>query len=381
MPKKILIVDDDVDTLRLVGMMLESEGFEIMAAKSGQRAIVIAHKENPDLIILDIMMPELDGYAVTSQLRRDQATRSIPILIFTAKTGMDDKMLGLELGADGYLTKPISTRELLKNVNSLLSPEISIPQPTSTKYERGTFAILAAKGGMAVSTTAINLGIALNNHTSQSVIVSDFRPGQGSLALELGHEQAIGFNRLLELPLDDINPQIIESELVDYNSGVRLLLSSHWPWDARYTANVNNFEMIARNLAELASYIVLDLGPGLTSLNEKVLPCCDSVFIITEPAPHSVAQVKTLIQELPQLNINHEQIKLIVFNRVPLNLQLSFGEVEEQLNLKIASAFSPNRDLAYQAAIENTPIVSLKPEGITAQQFNQLAVNAIQRYE
>ena len=71
MPGKILIVDDDVDTLRLVGMMLETEGFEIVAAKNGKRAIEIARQNPPDLIILDVMMPELDGYAVTSQLRTD----------------------------------------------------------------------------------------------------------------------------------------------------------------------------------------------------------------------------------------------------------------------------------------------------------------------
>ena len=126
MPGKILIVDDDIDTLRLVGMMLESEGFNIIAAKDGQRGIALARSETPDLIILDIMMPELDGYAVTRQLRQEKITRAIPILIFTAKTGMDDKMLGLELGADVYLTKPISTRELLSQVNKMLSKLIAL---------------------------------------------------------------------------------------------------------------------------------------------------------------------------------------------------------------------------------------------------------------
>jgi CheY-like chemotaxis protein len=83
MTGKILIVDDDIDTLRLVGMMLESEGFEIVATKAGGKAIELALSEVPDLIILDIMMPELDGYAVTRQLRQNEATKSIPILIFT----------------------------------------------------------------------------------------------------------------------------------------------------------------------------------------------------------------------------------------------------------------------------------------------------------
>ena len=182
MPGKILIVDDDIDTLRLVGMMLESEGFEIIATKTGGKAIELAASEDPDLIILDIMMPELDGYAVTKQLRQDETTQSIPILIFTAKTGMDDKMLGLELGADVYITKPISTRELLSHVNSLLTPENKTQHTEQPEVQGGLQAILAAKGGMGVSTIALNTGIIMHRNTGQDVI--DFMKNKFNVKFE-----------------------------------------------------------------------------------------------------------------------------------------------------------------------------------------------------
>jgi CheY-like chemotaxis protein len=381
MPGKIMIVDDDIDTLRLVGMMLESEGFDIIAANNGQRAISLARTEAPDLIILDIMMPELDGYAVTSQLRQERTTRSIPILIFTAKTGMDDKMLGLELGADVYLTKPISTRELLSQVNGMLSPSDESNQPPPVQESKGRLAIMAAKGGMGVSTTAVNLGIALFKQTGKSVIISDFRPGQGSLALELGYDRSASFNRLLALPPEDLTPQLIEDTIIDHNSGVRLLLSSPQLRDAIYTSRIDNFEIIARYLPQFAEYTVLDLGPGMTTLNQKVIPHCSEVVIIVEPAPQSVAQSKELIAELSLLGINQDQIKLVVFNRIHSSLQLSFGEVEEQLNLKIASAFSSNRELVNEASIHHIPYIILKPEGLTAQQINQLAFSVINQDE
>lgn len=381
MPGKILIVDDDIDTLRLVGMMLESEGFDIIAANNGQRAISLARTEAPDLIILDIMMPELDGYAVTSQLRQERTTRSIPILIFTAKTGIDDKMLGLELGADVYLTKPISTRELLSQVNGMLSPSDESNQPPPVQESKGRLAIMAAKGGMGVSTTAVNLGIALFKQTEKTVIISDFRPGQGSLALELGYNRSASFNRLLALPPEELTPQLIEDTIIDHNSGVRLLLSSPQLRDAIYTSRIDNFEIIARYLPQFAEYTVLDLGPGMTTLNQKVLPHCSEVVIIVEPAPQSVAQSKELIAELSLLGINQDQIKLVVFNRIHSSLQLSFGEVEEQLNLKIASAFSSNRELVNEASIHHIPYIILKPEGLTAQQINQLAFSVINQDE
>jgi CheY-like chemotaxis protein len=379
MPGKILIVDDDVDTLRLVGMMLESEGYDIIAAKNGQRAISLARSEAPDLIILDIMMPDVDGYAVAAQLRREIATRSIPILIFTAKTGIDDKSLGLDLGADGFITKPISTRELLSQVDLMLSPTGNIEQVSEFQESGGLHAVLASKGGMGVSTVAINVGIALYKQTEDSVVVADFRPGQGSIALELGFDQSVSFNNLLKLPPEDLTTGLIEDSLVDHYSGIRFLLSSPHFRDEKYSSNVDNFEIIARYLPQLAANTVIDLGPGLSRLNQKVLPYCSDIAIIVEPIPQSVAQARALIAEFSQLGINPEQIRLTVFNRIHSSLQLSFGEVEEQLGLKIVSAFSPNRELINQATIEQTPFMLLKPEGLTAQQINQLAASIIRQ--
>jgi MinD-like ATPase involved in chromosome partitioning or flagellar assembly len=103
--------------------------------------------------------------------------------------------------------------------------------------------------------------------------------------------------------------------------------------------------------------------------------------IIVEPAPQSVSQSKALISELSHLGIRPGQIKLAVFNRIHSSLQLSFGEIEEQLDLKITTAFSPNRELINQASIEHTPFIILKPEGLTAQQINQLAASIIDQDE
>ncbi len=121
MAEKILIVDDDLDTLRLVGLMLQHQGYRINAASSGIQAISIVQTDKPDLILLDIMMPEMDGYEVARKLRADQNTNTIPIIMFTAKTQVDDKVEGFEAGADDYLTKPTQPRELFAHVKAVLA--------------------------------------------------------------------------------------------------------------------------------------------------------------------------------------------------------------------------------------------------------------------
>jgi len=100
MAEKILIIDDDVDTLRLVGLMLQRQGYEISAASNGTQGLTKAFEERPDLILLDVMMPDMDGYEVARRLRKNPATVAIPVLMFTGKTRLDDKVTGFGVGEE-----------------------------------------------------------------------------------------------------------------------------------------------------------------------------------------------------------------------------------------------------------------------------------------
>jgi two-component system, OmpR family, alkaline phosphatase synthesis response regulator PhoP len=119
MSAKILIVDDEPDILDMLQYNLKKEGYEIILARDGQQALNLATKI-PDLIILDIMMPELDGLEVCKRLRSNSVTSKIPILILTAKSTELDEIIGLELGADDYIQKPISLHVLLARIKALL---------------------------------------------------------------------------------------------------------------------------------------------------------------------------------------------------------------------------------------------------------------------
>lgn len=379
MPEKILIVDDDIDTLRLVGMMLERQGYQIVAASSGQIAVSLAKKESPDLILLDIMMPGLDGYNVARILRDDEETKDIPIIIFTAKSQMDDKLLGFEVGADDYLTKPTQTRELLARIRAVLKRSARA-RTSAVAAERGhLLAVIAPKGGLGVTTLALNVGVALRRETQKEVIVADFRPGQGSLGLQLGYARTEGFNRLLACATEEIKPHAVENELLHHSSGIRLLLSSPQPRDARLQQSVEKFEAVARALSVLARYVVIDLGVGLTPVSEKVLAQCQEILVVTEPIPQTVCQAKALIQDMLTAGAGESQIQAILFNRVPSTMQLSLNQVQDLLGRKIAIVFPPDPELAFQASSNNLPMILQQPESLAAQQFGKLAAQITQR--
>ncbi len=121
MKSKILVVDDEPDALEVLAFKLKEAGYVPLLAKDGNRAIRLAREERPALIVLDLMLPEVDGLEVCKILRRDPGTASIPILMLTARAAEMDRVLGLELGADDYVTKPFSPRELVLRIKKLLA--------------------------------------------------------------------------------------------------------------------------------------------------------------------------------------------------------------------------------------------------------------------
>jgi DNA-binding response OmpR family regulator len=117
--KRVLVVDDEPDAVELVAFNLKAAGFDVISAEDGEVALTKARKFSPDLIILDVMLPSVDGLEVCKILRRDPATSELPIIMLTAKAGEIDRVLGLELGADDYVTKPFSPRRSQNSFSSL----------------------------------------------------------------------------------------------------------------------------------------------------------------------------------------------------------------------------------------------------------------------
>ena len=121
MKKKILIVDDEKQLVSLVKLHMEMAGYEVLTASDGERALAIGREENPDLIILDLMLPKIDGWEVCKRLRAEQKISGIPVIMLTARTETEDKLKGFECGADDYVTKPFSPRELVARVKRVLA--------------------------------------------------------------------------------------------------------------------------------------------------------------------------------------------------------------------------------------------------------------------
>jgi two-component system phosphate regulon response regulator PhoB len=152
---KVLVVDDEPDAVELVAFNLKKAGFEVATAENGVEALDKARDILPDLIVLDVMLPQVDGLEVCRNLRRDNRTLAIPVIMLTAKGSEVDRVLGLELGADDYVTKPFSPRELVLRVKKLLRPRQAEQPKEQLRF--GELLINVPKHEVIVSGASIDL--------------------------------------------------------------------------------------------------------------------------------------------------------------------------------------------------------------------------------
>lgn len=365
-PNHILIVDDDVDALRLIGMMLEREGFQILAANSGQQAIEKAIAEQPILIILDVMMPGMDGYQVATQLRKNPATETIPILMFTAKTAVNDKVAGFQAGADDYLTKPIHPTELITRVQALLQRS----RRASGEVGRAQIiGFLPTKGGLGTSSLALNVALELKKaQPDKQVVLVELLEGKGTLALQLGMNVPGGIQALVERPAH-LNKDYLNDNLVRHTSGLHLLLSTYQPSGTGPKLTRDFSRTVLRYLSADYDYVLLDLPAALDEATVEALRMTGDIILTLDANRIGLFMAQAMLEGLDRYNIGAYKAKIVLINRTPAAAALTRQDIESKLQRTMICSIPPVPDLAYESAQSGRPMVMIQPHNLVAQQI------------
>lgn len=380
MAEKILVVDDDQETLRLISLMLQRQGYQIVAAANGTEAITLANAEMPALIVLDIMMPDLDGYEVTKEIRNNPKISHIPVLMFTALGQVEDKVVGYEVGADDYLTKPVHPAELVAHVKSLLGRSRTRPPLPSDKGY--VIAVVAPRGGMGASTLTLNLAISYYTETKQEVIAAEMRPGNGSWAMDLGLSGIGNLENLLNRNVEGIDAEAVENELLRTSYGVRLLVSSNQMDAFKLVKADRQMQTLVRQLALMAPLVLLDIGACYLSETAALLELCDETILITEPYPWAVSPTCQRIKELRERGFGSSRgLTVVMNNRIRGGLQLTATQLSEKIGEPITIGFPPSPEIAYQANLRSAPLITIQPDGLLAKQYQLVAQALAERVQ
>lgn len=366
MAEKILIVDDDVNALKLIGYTLHREGYEIVVAQSGQEALAKAQEEEPQLVILDIMMPRMDGYEVCRRLRAAPQTAQLPVIMLTAKGQIEDKVAGFEAGADDYLTKPVIPAELVARVKALLHRS-----RYAAHAKARSIALIGAKGGVGVTTLAVNLAVTLAQ-MGKDVILLDLQPHSGAAALQLGLSPVKTIADLLKREPTALTQSVVEDCLMSHPSGIRVLPAAQGP-SFQGEPTLPHLEAITNILQTVAQYLILDMGSQLSPAAQQVLKRCSQVILVTEPDKIALTLTQRALDSLQALHIIGSRVGIVVVNRTRSASIPTRSTIESDLGSELLSLFTPAPELFAQAAAESVPVAYAQQASLQADMFRDLA--------
>jgi pilus assembly protein CpaE len=381
MNKKILIVEDDLESLKLIGLMLQRRGYKIVAANAGDQALKKAEDEEPDLIILDVMMPGMNGYEVCRQLRSNPQTSHLPVIMFTAKALVEDKTAGFAAGADDYLTKPIHPTELVSHVEGLLQRPDQAQRALRRQTRARVVGIMGAKGGVGTSTLAVNLALAVNqlgdqtrapSHEPQVGLV-ELRASQGSTALMLGQMPDGSWAGLLGHGIDELNGEVVERYLAVHETGLRFLPALFQPETAMFGLEPRAVEAVLDHLCAATDDLLLDLGSALDPATEKALAYCDTLVVVTEPERICLTLAQVLLDEVRARSVAPADVRIALVERSRASTAYSYAKVEEFLRCKLVAVIQPADEVLRQAAERGEPVVLSYPDSEIATQYLKLS--------
>ena len=233
--------------------------------------------------------------------------------------------------------------------------------------------VMAGKGGQGVSTLSVNLAAGFQQKfLGAQVILAELRPGLGGISFQMGYTNPQGLTELLKKKGQDIQRGVLEKTLVTHKSGFKMLLSSYQPTDVALFSNGEQMTSIVRELAQMAQYLVLDLGVGLHPTTERALEQCTRLILIVEPDPHTILHSKSLIEGLKKIGYPSDKIIAALVHRVRTEQAMSAVDVQRALGLEISSVFTPAPELAFKAIQMHQAMVVTEPDSFTAQQMLKL---------
>lgn len=379
MEGKILIVDDQAVMLRLVKYALEQEGFTTVTAESGAQALEGLRREQPDLLILDLLLPDADGIELCRKIRQDLKYLSLPIVILTGRIEIEDKIQALEAGADEYVTKPVDPKEMVARVKSLLlrykrlrqdaHPGMSIHSPTG---DGSVIGCIGAKGGSGATTITANVAVSLVNRGNR-VIAIELRPYFGTLSNMLGIHPSGGLTQLAEMTPNKITPGRLERYLHRGPAGLAVLPGPRQLTDYR-DIHPDQVKAIIESSLELADYVVLDLPHMPSIANRAALRRCHQVLLALEPEPGSLEAAQAQLALLNAWGVPSEAVHAVVVNRASTEFSMHLTEVESSLECGNGAVIPSVPDLAANALKTGQPFVLSAPQSPAAKVMNDLAM-------
>ncbi|MCP4414978.1 MAG: response regulator/pilus assembly protein [Chloroflexi bacterium] len=325
---RIFIIDDDEQLLRMVGLMLERGGHTITLINNPLDGLEQIKADAPDLLVLDVMMPNMSGHDLARAIRSDANIENLPILVLTARSQEVDRTTALKSGADDYLSKPVTSQELMERIDTLLAKKSGQSSPK-------TGIIITAfglRGGVGQTTLAVNLAAALRRTSQQEVCLVDLSSSGGQAVMHMRLQARASW---LDLPDEnELDWSVLKNRLIIHPSGLRVLAAPAKPQDPSVISG-ERMAHILNLLKHHVAFTVVDAPRAYSPAFLHAVTMADMGLHIITPEVVAVQTAVQLNRRLDKAGIQVKRKSHILNQHTP-EAQLLQAAVERGLNTKVA---------------------------------------------
>ncbi len=370
MREKIFIVDDNEVSRKLVGGILKKEGYEVYAAASATDALVNIPKVMPDLVILDVMMPEMDGYQLCRRLRDRSDTARLPILILTSLNQLEERLKAFEAGADDFIPKPFQPQEFLARVQAALRRS-SFYLPSPANSEAKTIAVFSLRGGSGVSSIAANTALGLSQLWKKPVVLVDLALENGISALMLDLPLRHSWAELSKIPAEEMDDEVIYQVLLKHESGLNVLAAPRRPYEAELL-NADQVKQVLTLLARQNEYLVIDLPHNFSETTLAALDHADQILLVLVPELAAVQCASIALDVFAKIGYPPDKVKLVL-NWTFKGKGLPREEIEKALQKRVEIVLPFAGEELVNALTMGKPPVFAAPESALGGLFEDFA--------
>jgi len=349
---RVLLIDDEPFYFKLIRGALKEAEYDLEYAKSGSEGLTKIPSYEPEMLIVDLKLPGMDGFEILQRLRRDPKFSHTPVIVITAKDELSEKLKAFELGADDYLVKPFQPEELVARMGLLGRRGRAMQMARKEGTEKKTSTVLTVhslRGGLGCSSLVVNLGLAFYKLWGKQTLLVDGVLTAGQIALMLNAKPKATWENLVGVELENLDEMVVGEMMCLDKSGIRYIASPRYPIAADTFSN-ESLQLLMEGLKGSNEFILVDASHDFSDLTIQMLSMSSSILLVMAPEMASLRTTMSAIEIYDRLNIPPENVKIVLNNnssnpaikqaqlekvlRRPMDFVLPYeaGEVNRALN-------------------------------------------------
>ena len=315
---RVLLIDDEQFYFKLIRKTLKEAEYDLEYAQSGSDGLAKIPVFNPELLIVDLKLPGMDGFQVLERLRRDQKFSHIPVIVITAQDELSEKLKAFELGADDYLVKPFQPEELVARMSILArrGKAMQIAQQIEAKGKSQQGALITVhslRGGLGCSSIVVNLGLAFYKLWGKQTLLVDGVLTAGQVALMLDAKPSATWENLVGMEADNIDDSVIDEIMCAHKSGVRYIASPRYPIAAD-TFSHETLKILIDGLKASNEFILADTSHDFSDMTIHMLSLSSTILLVMAPEMASLRTTMSALEIYDRVGIPLEKVKIVLNN-------------------------------------------------------------------